>query len=399
MFVRDFTQCRENRYFSSMERIIRSEFRERFGKKPFLVAAPGRVNLIGEHTDYNNGFVLPGAVDRRIYVAIAENKTDKLRMYAGLYGEERCFSIDELKPVKGWATYLVGMMFLLRSRGKTFGGVDVWIDGDIPQGAGMSSSAALCSAFGFAVNQLFGLGMSGMELALAGQETEHRFAGLRCGIMDQFASLHGRAGNLMKLDCRSLDFEYIPFDFPAYRIVLINTMVSHSLASSEYNRRRQQCEEGVKILRKRDPGIQSLRDVTMDQLIAHRSEFPELVYRRCSFILQENERVLRGCAELEARNLPAFGQQMFASHEGLSKEYEVSCAESDFLVGLARSFPAVLGARQMGGGFGGCVICLVAEEAVEGFAGTMQNAYEQQFRIRPEVYITRIENGAQVIED
>jgi galactokinase len=241
--------------------------------------------------------------------------------------------------------------------------------------------------------------MSGMELALVGQETEHRFAGLRCGIMDQFASLHGRAGNLMKLDCRSLDFEYIPFDFPAYRIVLINTMVSHSLASSEYNRRRQQCEEGVKILRKRDPGIQSLRDVTMDQLIAHRSEFPELVYRRCSFILQENERVLRGCAELEARNLPAFGQQMFASHEGLSKEYEVSCAESDFLVGLARSFPAVLGARQMGGGFGGCVICLVAEEAVEGFAGTMQNAYEQQFRIRPEVYITRIENGAQVIED
>jgi galactokinase len=379
-----------------MEKGIREQFKQQFGKEPLLVAAPGRVNLIGEHTDYNNGFVLPGAVDKKIYAAIALNGTNTLNLFANQYHQLLSFSLDSIQPVQGWATYILGMVFYLQEKGAVIGGMDILIDGDVPIGAGMSSSAALCSAFGFAVNELFQLGLTRMQLALTGQKTENQFAGLQCGIMDQFASLHGKAGHLMKLDCRSLEFEYVPFDFPDYKLVLVNSMVSHALAGTEYNIRRLQCEEGVAILQKHFPQARSLRDFTLEQINDYDYELPELVYRRCAFILKENARLLKGCQLLASKDLHAFGQLMFETHEGLSHQYEVSCKELDFLTATAKTFDGVVGARMMGGGFGGCSINIVKKTAEEAFTKYIQSAYEQQFDKTPEVYSTQIEDGAKI---
>ena len=372
-------------------------FREQFGKEPLLASSPGRVNLIGEHTDYNQGFVLPAAIDKKIYTAIAKNETNTLNVWANQYKQKLSFSLEEIYPVEGWATYLLGMIFHFRQAGHTVSGVDVVIDGNVPLGAGMSSSAAVCSAFGFALNEMFGMGLTRMDIALIGQKTEHVFAGVKCGIMDQFASLHGKKGHVIKLDCRSLEYEYIPFDFPDYKIVLVNTMVSHSLASSEYNVRRHQCEEGVSILQKYYPSISSLRDVNKEQLEKHESELSDIVYRRCSFIVRENERLLKGCVFLSKGDLKSFGRLMFEAHEGLSKWYEVSCKESDFLVEKAKEFEGVMGARQMGGGFGGCTINIVKQAEVEKFSSYITELYKKEFAVLPLIYITQIEDGAKII--
>lgn len=372
-------------------------FKERFNKEPLVVGAPGRVNLIGEHTDYNEGFVLPGAVDKKIYVAIAANGTRNVNVFANQFAESWSFSLDNIQPHKGWMNYLLGVSHHIQQAGKHFEGIDVIIDGDIPVGAGMSSSAALCSGYGFALNELFRLGLSRMELAFIGQKTEHTFVGVQCGIMDQFASLHGKKGHVIKLDCRSLAYEYIPFDFPEHKIVLVNSMVSHSLAGSEYNVRRKQCEEGVSIMKKYNPSIRSLRDITSKDLEDHKNELPPLVYNRCLYVVNEKERLLTGCEALQKGDLAAFGKLMFATHEGLSKRYEVSCTELDFLVDTARNINGVVGARMMGGGFGGCTINLVQAGKVEYFSGQIQEAYQKSFGVEPEVYVTQIEDGVKVV--
>ncbi|PWT77430.1 MAG: galactokinase [Bacteroidetes bacterium] len=380
-----------------METSIRRQFYQRFGKEAFLVAAPGRVNLIGEHTDYNQGYVLPAAIDKKIYIGISKNDKPVLRVFAAQYQQELSFSLDQLAPVEGWPTYLLGMIYYLQKDRGAFEGLDVYIDGNIPIGAGMSSSAAICTGFGLAMNELFNLGFTRMQLALAAQKTEHNFAGLMCGIMDQFAVLHGKSGHVIKLDCRNMDYEYIPFHFPDYRVVLVNSMVSHSLAGSEYNVRRAQCEEGISILQKYYPDIQSLRDVTGKQLELHKNILPEIVYRRCHFIVHENERLLQGCDFLSKDNLGEFGKLMFETQEGLSKWYEVSCPESDFLSEEAKTYPGVMGARQMGGGFGGCTINIVREDVIEDFAEFIQKKYTKKFNKVPEIYITQIEDGAHVV--
>ncbi len=391
-------QCRKNHYFSDMERNIRAQFLQRFKKEPIVFAAPGRVNLIGEHTDYNNGFVLPGAIDKKILVAIAKNNENVLNVYACQFQQAASFALQNIKPVKGWATYLLGMIFNLQEKGFSISGIDVVVDGNVPVGAGMSSSAAICSAFGFALNSIFELGLSRMELALLGQKTEHNFAGLQCGIMDQFASLYGKAGNVIKLDCRSLEYEFIPFNFPDYRIVLVNTMVTHSLASSEYNVRRKQCEEGVAVLKKYYAEINSLRDVQGEQLQEHKKDLSEIVFKRCSFIVNENKRLLHGCDFLKKGDLQSFGEIMFLAHEGLSKWYEVSCLQSDFLVEQAKQFNGVVGARQMGGGFGGCTINIINNDAVNDFSESIGKLYQRQFNKAPEIYVTQIEDGAKRID-
>jgi galactokinase len=385
-------------YFSVMVLNIAGDFQEVYGRTPMVASAPGRVNLIGEHTDYNEGFVLPGAVDKKIYVALAENNSGMLHMYARQFREKISFPLDSIHPVKGWPTYLLGMIDQFIQKGYEVRGMDLWIDGDVPLGAGMSSSAALCSAFGFALNEWYGWDLSRMELALAGQRTEHEFAGVMCGIMDQFASLHGKAGHLMQLDCRNLDYKYMPFDFPQYRIVLLNTMVSHSLAGSEFNVRRSQCEEGVEILRRYYPLAKSLRDISIEQLESHSKDLPDTIYRRCRFVISENNRLLKGATFLEQRDLASFGSLMFLSHEGLSRDYEVSCEQSDFLVAHARSYDGVIGARQMGGGFGGCTINIVRHDLIDGFIHTAQQAYVRRFHTIPEAYITQIEEGAQILQ-
>jgi galactokinase len=377
-----------------MEQQLTQEFVKRYGREPLLTAAPGRINLIGEHTDYNKGFVLPAAVDKRIYAAIAKNGTGTVNVFAKQFSQHVSFSVKESKPQTGWVNYLIGVTHYLQQTGDIIEGVDVLIDGDIPVGAGMSSSAALCSAYGFALNELFALDFSRMELAVIGQKTEHNFAGVKCGIMDQFASLHGKKGHAIKLDCRSMDYEYVPFDFPDYKIVLVNTMVSHSLAGTEYNDRRQQCEEGVNLLRKYYPDIKSLRDVSYEQLTRHWKEFNATVYDRCSFVVNENQRLLAGCDALRHGDLPGFGEMMYATHKGLSKRYEVSCRELDFLVDRAKTIPGVAGARMMGGGFGGCTINIVQSNAVNTFSEQIGEAYKQRFSIVPEIYVTQPEDGA-----
>ncbi len=376
---------------------LQQVFREKYNKEATIIGAPGRVNLIGEHTDYNFGFVLPGAVDKKIYVAIAPNGTDTVNVFANQFNESYSFSLNVSEPHKGWMNYLLGVTYHIQQRGKQIGGVDLLIDGDIPVGAGMSSSAALCSAYGFALNELFQLGLSRMDLAFIGQKTEHTFVGLQCGIMDQFASLHGKKGHVMKLDCRSLEYEYIPFDFPGYKIVLVNSMVSHSLASSEYNVRRQQCEEGTAILKKHYPNINSLRDVEAAQLLQHRDELPPIVFDRCSYVVYEKERLLAGCEALKKNDLATFGKLMIATHEGLSKKYSVSCTELDFLAECAQHITGVAGSRMMGGGFGGCTINIVQADAVENFTQKIQSAFNGLFKQTPEVYVTQIEDGAKVI--
>ena len=373
------------------------EFVQRYGQEPLLVAAPGRINFIGEHTDYNKGFVLPAAVDKRIYAAMAKNGTGMVNVFARQFSESISFDVNETQPRSGWINYLLGVTYYVQQTGTAIEGIDVLIDGDVPVGAGMSSSAALCSAYGFALNELFKLDYSRMELAVIGQKTEHNFAGVKCGIMDQFASLHGKAGHAIKLDCRSLEYEYIPFNFPEYKIVLVNTMVSHSLAGTEYNLRRQQCEEGVELLKKYYPDIKSLRDVSYEQLTRHWKEFNATVYDRCTYIVNENQRLLAGCDALRHNDLPGFGEMMFASHKGLNKRYEVSCKELDFLVEKTKLINGVVGARMMGGGFGGCTINIVQENKIENFTEQIQQGYQQQFAKTPEVYVMQLEEGARII--
>ena len=376
---------------------LRRQFREMYNSDPVVIAAPGRVNLIGEHMDYNEGFVLPGAVDKKMYVAMAENNSDKINVYANQFKESYSFGLQGIQPVDGWMNYLLGVTYIIQDGGKKIRGVDVIIDGDVPVGAGMSSSAALTSAYGFALNEIFGLGFSRMDLAFIGQKTEHTFVGVMCGIMDQFASLHGKKGHVMKLDCRSLEYEYIPFDFPDYNIVLVNSMVSHSLAGSEYNVRRQQCEEGVAILKKHYPEIKSLRDVGLDMLSLHKHELSAIVYDRCWYVVSEKERLAKGCVALQQGDLATFGQMMNATHQGLSKQYSVSCTELDFLAERAGFIEGVVGSRMMGGGFGGCTINIVKREALENFTNKIQQSFNQLFKVVPHVYVTQIEDGAKAI--
>lgn len=377
---------------------LRKKFRELYGQEPIVVAAPGRVNLIGEHTDYNEGFVLPGAVDKRMYVAIAAVSEPAITIYANQFKESFTFNPEEnLQPVSGWMNYLLGVTHHIKAAGKTVGGAQVLIDGDIPVGAGMSSSAALCSAYGFALNELFNLGLSRMELAFIGQKTEHTFVGVKCGIMDQFASLHGKKGHVMKLDCRSLEYEYIPFDFPDHKIVLVNSMVTHSLAGSEYNVRRQQCEEGVSIIKKSHPAIKSLRDVKLDMLQQHQHDMSSVVFDRCWYVVTEEERLISGCEALQHGDLDTFGKLMIATHNGLSKQYAVSCTQLDFLAERAGFIEGVVGSRMMGGGFGGCTINIVHTEMVDSFKEKIQQSFEGLFKVTPEVYITQIEDGTHVV--
>lgn len=376
---------------------LQQEFIRRFGREPLIVAAPGRINLIGEHTDYNKGFVLPAAIDKRIYAAIAKNGTGTVNVFARQLNEHASFSTGDHQKREGWINYLIGVTYFLQETGSRIEGIDVLIDGDVPVGAGMSSSAALCSAYGFALNEMFGLDFTRMELALIGQRTEHEFAGVKCGIMDQFASLHGKKGYAIKLDCRSMEYEYVPFDFPDYRIVLVNTMVSHSLAGTEYNLRRQQCEEGVALLKKYDPGIQSLRDVTYELLVRHWKEFNTTVYDRCSYVVNENQRLLAACDALRHKDLSGLGEMMYASHKGLSKRYEVSCKELDFLVEWAKTTDAVIGSRMMGGGFGGCTINIVRADRIDEFTSAAKRAYMDKFHADPQVYTMQLEDGARVV--
>ncbi|WP_044512811.1 galactokinase [Hymenobacter sp. DG25B] len=380
--------------FSTTPESVATDFRQRFSGEPLLVRAPGRVNLIGEHTDYNNGFVLPAAVDHAIYFAVRLNGSRTINLVSHDLQETLSVPLDAVQPSDhAWANYILGVVAQLQKRNLPLEGFDCVFGGTIPIGAGMSSSAAVECGMAFALNHLLNLGLERMELAHMAQKAEHEYAKVMCGLMDQFASLFGQANHVVRLDCRSLEYAYFPFDTTTNRIVLCNSGVKHSLASSEYNLRRQECEQGVKILRSHYPNISSLRDATLAQVEAHRQELGDVVYRRCSYVVEENERVVRACQHLEAGDMKSFGQEMYGSHAGLRDKYEVSCRELDVLVEAARTHRGVYGARMMGGGFGGCTINLVAAEQVESFIQHMTAAYQQQLGLPLEIYQATIVDG------
>jgi galactokinase len=366
-----------------------------FTGTPLLVRSPGRINLIGEHTDYNEGFVLPAAIDKEITFALALNGTPRAaRIFATDIEASFEFDLRDFSPsTRGWPNYLMGVVRVLQNAGYEIPGFDCVFGGNIPIGAGLSSSAALECGIGFGLNELLDLGLDTATLARYGQSAEHQFVGVNCGIMDQFANMHGKAGHVIRLDCRSLAFSHFPLDLSDYRIVLFNTRVSHSLASSAYNTRRQQCEAGVAHLQRHMPAIRSLRDVAPGLLEGCRSEMDPIVFQRCSYVIAENQRVNNACADLAAGNLHAFGQRMYASHAGLQHEYEVSCDELDFLVDQTRDLSEVLGARMMGGGFGGCTINLVHIDAIESVSRAISSAYTHRFGQPPEIYIANIAAG------
>lgn len=377
-------------------------FETRFGKQPhLLVRAPGRINLIGEHTDYNNGFVLPAAIDKAVIFAVAPSDTTAFQFYAADLNDELILKSGELKAneEKTWANYLVGVIAQFEKKGYSVPPLQVAFGGNIPLGAGLSSSAAVECGLAYAINELFGFQISKVELAHLAQKAEHEFAGVQCGIMDQFASLMGKREHVIRLDCQTLEYAHFPFPMDKYQIVLCDTQVKHSLASSEYNTRRLECEEGVALLSGYYPDVQSLRDVNLSMLDKHRKEMDTIVFDRCQYVVKENIRVLEGCKDLSAGDLEAFGKKMYASHEGLSKRYAVSCTELDFLVEQTEDMPYVLGARMMGGGFGGCTINLVKVQDIERFDAEMKRAYKTRFNIDLVTYKVAIEDGVGLFPD
>ena len=382
---------------SLASRII-EKFKSSYGNDPLVVRSPGRVNLLGEHTDYNNGFVLPAAINKAIYMAVSRREDTVISIISS--DLDQPYTGDTRQVVSSplhWPDYILGVVQQLQALGHPIGGFNCVFGGDIPLGAGMSSSAALECATAFSLNELFGLKLDPLTMVKLAQKAENQFVGVQCGIMDQFASMFGRRNHVIRLDCQSLAYEYVPFNTEGIRIVLLDTNVKHSLASSEYNMRRQQCEAGVRLIQAHHPEVKSLRDATPAMLKEYVAPANALVYQRCRYIVEENLRLLAASDDLQQGDIAAFGRRMFATHEDLSKLYEVSCPELDFLVEHVKGNPAVIGARMMGGGFGGCTINLVKEEAIEELVAKATPAYAKAMNKELKVYIGQIENGTSLL--
>jgi galactokinase len=378
---------------------IEAIFESEFNSSPTMVKSPGRINLIGEHTDYNMGYVLPAAIDKAAYVAIDKSNTDQCKLIALDLNETYEFSItDALEPATvHWANYFLGVVNEFVKRGHMLEGFNMVFTSDVPFGAGLSSSAALESSFGFGLNELFKTNISITDIALIGQAAEHEFAGVKCGIMDQFASCFGKKDQAILLDCKSLEHAYISSDLEGYQLVLIDTKVKHNLADSQYNIRRSQCESGVKILHNKFGNISSLRDATMEQLDSVHGDMELVIYNRCKYVIEENTRVLEACEALKNKEVEKLGELLFKTHQGLSELYEVSCDELDRLVGYAAENEHVIGARMMGGGFGGCTLNLIKNENIDETIKEMVSQYKAYNQIDANYYKVEISDGAMKI--
>ena len=378
--------------------IIRKKFKELYKEEPQLFRSPGRVNLIGEHTDYNEGFVLPASIDKDILFGITPRNDNKVSIFSIDFDQEVKLEIDNIqKSVKAWANYLIGVIDQLNKIGKNIKGFNCVFGGDIPIGSGMSSSAAIEAGLTYSLNQIYDLKIDKLEIVKLAQRSENEFVGVKCGIMDQFINIFGKGNHVLKLDCRSLDFEFYPFNTEEYKIVLFDTHVKHSLASTEYNLRRRQCEEGVKILQHHFPKIKSLRDTNKEQLLEYQKEFNFKVFDRCLYVVEENERVEKSCNDLSSGKLEDFGLQMLFSHEGLRDKYEVSCRELDYLVEVSSVQDGIFGSRMMGGGFGGCTINLIKNDYVQETSKIILDEYRITFGKESGIYICKIVDGTRNI--
>lgn len=377
----------------NMKETIKRNFAERFGAEGTLYASAGRINLIGEHTDYNGGFVFPGAIDKVIMAEIKPTGTDKVRVYSVDIDEYAEFGLkEEDAPRQQWARYIFGVCREIIKRGGMVGGFDAVFAGNVPLGAGLSSSAALESCFAFALNDLFNDNkIDKFELAKIGQSTEHNYCGVNCGIMDQFASVFGKKDHLIRLDCRSLEYEYFPFKLDGYKLVLVDSKVKHELVDSPYNKRRASCEHVAKVL-----GVETLRDAELADLEKVKDSISEEDYNRAKYVIEEKQRVLDVCDALQRGDYETVGDRMYKTHEGMSKLYEVSCVELDYLNDIAKEC-GVTGSRIMGGGFGGCTINLVKDELYDNFIATAKKKFAEKYGHEPQVYEVIVSDGARKI--
>lgn len=373
------------------------QFASLFGVRPTIFSAPGRVNLIGEHTDYNDGFVMPSAIGLCTRVAMSPRQDRQLFIQSEQFSGHFVFDLDDLpkQSTGAWCDYVLGVAVVLQQSGHSLKGANLFVQGELPIGAGLSSSAAIEVASALALISLNGPALPIVEVARLCQRSENTFIGARVGIMDQFVSCLGRAGHAVLLDCRSLEFELVPIP-DGVRMVICNTMVKHQHAHGEYNQRRKECEEGVEILANWYPGIRALRDVSLDQLVQRSKDIPETIYKRCRHVVEENERVLEGARCLRGGNLTGFGELMRESHRSLRDLYEVSCRELDIMVELAEGLPGYYGGRMTGGGFGGCTLNLVEATHAEGFANQMSAGYERAAGVKPTIYNCSAADGAMV---
>ncbi|MDP1843945.1 MAG: galactokinase [Sediminibacterium sp.] len=383
-----------------MKSQLESYFLNLYNQQPsIIVRSPGRVNIIGEHADYNNGFVLPAAIDKAAFIAISFRSDEEIHLTALDLNESFSTTVAALKPCSdiSWPNYILGGAAQFIKRGIKLPGFNAVLTSDVPIGAGLSSSAAVECATVFALNHLLKTNIERVEMVAMAQKAEHEYAGVMCGIMDQFASMMGKVDQVIKLDCRSMEFEYVPFNLDGIKILLLNTNVKHSLASSEYNTRRKECMQAVELIQPYHPNVQSLRDATVQMLDQYVLPFNELVFKRARFVVDEMERLNNACVFLNEGNIKGLGTCMFQTHDGLSAQYEVSCKELDFLVDFVRDRSEVIGARMMGGGFGGCTINLVEESAIEKLIKDIKPAYELATGLTLDYYIASIQNGTEII--
>lgn len=375
---------------------ILSFFQARFAQTPRLFHAPGRINLIGEHTDYNKGWVLPAAIDLGLWFAIAPTGASECQVHAADIHQDAVFSLPA-PPVtdRMWVNYLAGIAHTIGLKENQ--GFNCVFGGDLPPGSGLSSSAAMECGLAFALNELFDLGFERMELARLAQRSSNEFVGIPCGIMDQFASLMGRPETALLLDCRDLSYEPVLANFGEYVLLLVNSGVNHELVESAYGKRVQECATGVALLRRFYPGVVSLRDVTSLMLEAHQAQFEDTILKRCRYVVSENERVLQACGFLKSGDMISLGALLSQTHDGLRDDYAVSCPELDFLATFANDFPGVAGARMMGGGFGGCTLNLLKKSALEAFKPAIRKAYLEAFGIEAIILEVNISSGVEEV--
>ena len=379
---------------------LKKQFVQLYQQEPLVVKSPGRVNIIGEHTDYNNGFVLPAAIDKAAYLAIALRDDDEIHLSALDLNEHFKIHIKDLKPIGdiSWPNFILGVVAQFIKKGITLKGFNAALLSDVPIGAGLSSSAAIECATVFALNELLQTNLDRMTMVHMAQKAEHEYAGVLCGIMDQFASMFGKKDQVILLDCKTMHYQYYPLKLSNYDIVLLDTQIKHALASSEYNTRRAECEQGISLIQQRYPSTKSLREVSMDMLneCVDSSQMTK-VYNRCKYVIAEIERTQAAAKDLQEGQLAAFGQKMFATHDGLSLLYEVSCPELDFLVKEVKDNPNVIGARMMGGGFGGCTINLIKKEATASVVQKLVASYQNMFQKSLQHYIVAISDGTGLV--
>ncbi len=378
-----------------VEKILRlvEDFKDKFSHGPRVFRSPGRINIIGEHVDYHNGFVMPAAINREIVLLISPSSNSSA-IHAVDLNETVHFSVRNMQGVtESWSHYILGVIDQLHKKGKNIPEVNISFTGDIPAGAGMSSSAAIECATIYALNEIFQLGIPKLEMIKLAQRAENEYVGVNCGIMDQFASMMSMSNGAVKLDCRDLTFETVSMDLKDYHLLLIDSEVKHSLASSEYNVRRQECDQALKVIQSEYPAIISFRDLQADQLLHCKDKLSDKLYGRCEFVIQEIERVEKAYQALKNQDLETLGVLLYQSHEGLQHKYEVSCEELDFLVDFTRNKKEVLGARMMGGGFGGCSINLIAKDAIPQFSNVVSAAFQDKYGIKPAIYDVELAQG------